>query len=217
MNTSNGESITKGNGNGLQPAVLLIGPTGSGKSPLGDYLEKVGFNGELCTHFDFGSSLRRVARREDIIAGLTEPDIAFVSTVLKGGALLENDKFYIAERIITHFAQKAGIGNNHYLVLNGLPRHVEQAIDVDRLVSVRFLLHLCCTPQVVAERIRMNTGGDRTGRNDDSPAEIQKKIRLFQKRTIPLLEYYRSRGVIVKDIDVNVDTTPMQIVNTLVL
>ena len=217
MNTSSSESNREPPGSGLQPAILLIGPTGSGKSPLGDHLERAGFNGKPCFHFDFGSSLRRVARGEDGVTGLTDTDIEFVSTLLKGGALLEKEKFYIAERIMRYFALQTKIGIGHYLVLNGLPRHVEQAKDVDSMADVKYLINLHCTPEVVIKRIRMNTGGDRMGRIDDSPEEIQRKLQLFQNRTLPLLEHYKSHGTRVQSIDIHVETTPRQIVDGLAI
>ena len=42
-------------------AVVLLGPTGSGKTPLGEWLEAKGLGGRRCHHFDFGTRLRRVA------------------------------------------------------------------------------------------------------------------------------------------------------------
>ena len=45
----------------MNKAILLLGPTGSGKSPLGDELEANGLNGRRCLHFDFGRRLRRAA------------------------------------------------------------------------------------------------------------------------------------------------------------
>jgi hypothetical protein len=44
--------------------MLLIGPTGVGKTPFGSCLEKNGFRGRRCLHFDFGHELRTVAQQE---------------------------------------------------------------------------------------------------------------------------------------------------------
>ena len=40
-------------------AILLLGPTGSGKTPLGELMERRGFGGRRCRHFDLGDRLRR--------------------------------------------------------------------------------------------------------------------------------------------------------------
>ena len=53
--------------------ILLIGPTGSGKTPFGDYLEQHGIADRACLHFDFGSSLRSAA--QGILPGFTEEEI----------------------------------------------------------------------------------------------------------------------------------------------
>ena len=45
----------------LPHALLLIGPTGSGKTPLGELLERSGLWGRPCRHFDFGERMRRIA------------------------------------------------------------------------------------------------------------------------------------------------------------
>jgi len=71
----------------LHQAVLLLGPTGSGKTPLGDALQREGFGGRRCHHFDFGEQLRHATGVGD---GLDAADIAFVRKVLEEGALLEN-------------------------------------------------------------------------------------------------------------------------------
>ncbi len=45
----------------IPKAILLLGPTGSGKTPLGQALEKKGLAGRRCVHFDFGANLREIA------------------------------------------------------------------------------------------------------------------------------------------------------------
>lgn len=41
-------------------AILITGPPGAGKSPLGDYLEKQRPKGKILWHFDFGCQLREI-------------------------------------------------------------------------------------------------------------------------------------------------------------
>ena len=58
-----------------------------------------------------------------------------------------------------------------------------------------------------------NTGGDRSKRMDDSLAEIQGKLKIFQGRTQPLCRHYKNKGIPVHQISVNVNTTPEQMVD----
>jgi adenylate kinase family enzyme len=44
----------------IPKAILLLGPTGSGKTPLGQVLEERGLWGHTCMHFDFGANLREI-------------------------------------------------------------------------------------------------------------------------------------------------------------
>ena len=196
------------------PAILLVGPTGSGKTPLGDMLEKVGCVGTRCCHLDFGKCLRNIADGGDWPDGFTEEDVAFVSEVLMKGVLLENERFYIAEKILKNFISQNNMEADQFVVLNGLPRHIEQAEDVDGILDVRFVLYLRCAADVVFQRIRKNTGGDREGRTDDTEEEVQRRLELFEKRTLPLLEHYKVRGTPVKSIDVAVHTTPEQVLSS---
>ena len=64
-------------------AVLLLGPTGAGKTPLGNYLEENGLGDCRCVHFDFGENLRMVAGGGD--TSLTLSERSFVQDVLERG------------------------------------------------------------------------------------------------------------------------------------
>jgi len=198
-------------GNERLRAILLIGPTGSGKTPLGECFERGGWRGRRCGHFDFGAQLRRVASGESIPDRLAAADRAFIDEVLQSGALLEDEQFHMAEKILRYFAEQGAIGKDGYLLLNGLPRHAGQAADVDRVVEVELVIHLRCTPEMVRRRIRTDAGGDRAGRVDDDDRLVARKLEIFRERTAPLLEHYRLQGVPVEEVEVTEETDPEQI------
>ncbi len=182
---------------GTQPAVsamLLIGPTGAGKTPFGSCLEKNGFRGMRCLHFDFGQELRNLAQQDSAPEGFSHEEHAFIREVLEKGLLLENEHFPIAAKIIDAFIRKTACGRDDIIVLNGLPRHEDQARDIDRKIKVTNLIVLECAAEDIYKRISLNTGGDRTGRSDDGIEMVRKKLDIFHARTAPLLEHYKNSG-----------------------
>jgi adenylate kinase family enzyme len=194
------------------PGILLVGPTGAGKTPLGEHMEAEGLWGRRAFHFDFGRQLRDIAAGAVRPGLLAEDDLAVVRASLATGALLENETFHIARDILLSFLASRGCGPGDVLVMNGLPRHVGQARDLDGILGMRGVVHLDCSPAVVQQRIRSNAGGDREGREDDSLAFVARKLELFRNRTFPLLDHYRGLGVRLFDVDVQVNTTPLEIV-----
>jgi adenylate kinase len=188
-------------------AVLLLGPTGAGKSPLGEALERSGWNGRRCLHFDFGAELRRAESIPEDFPDLVTDDRAVIHAVLTEGALLEARHFSIVRKILERFLRDQGAGAGNLVVLNGLPRHQGQASALEAFVDLRRIILLDASAEVIGERIRQNAAGDRGGRIDDSPEEIEKKLALFVKRTKPLLGYYAAKGIPSVVLSVSVGST----------
>ena len=140
---------------------------------------------------------RAAAARGPIRFRLSRADLAVVRRSLATGALLEDSQFPIAARIFEGFLRAAHSGPDDLIVLNGLPRHAGQALEMDRLADVIAIVELVASPAVIRERIRRDTGGDRKGRIDDSAADIGKKLDIFMKWTRPLIDHYRIRGAAV--------------------
>jgi len=192
-------------------ALLLIGPTGAGKTPLGEHAEQHGYNGHSCTHFDFGEALRHIDVTKITVGSLTSTDITFIHKVLTEGALLEDETFYIAEELIKAHIRKSKLTPSDYLLLNGLPRHIGQANAIDKIVNIEKVIHLHCTPETVYARISQNSGGDRTSRTDDTTKEIAKKLKIFETRTKPLLKHYTDLNIPITTIEITPHSTPESI------
>ncbi len=193
-------------------ALLLLGPTGAGKSPLGDLLEEQGLNGRRCVHFDFGANLRSVAATGQLpstgqaLAKLTEADRAVIRQSLQTGALLENEHFSVAAKVLLGVIEALRLTAADLLVLNGLPRNVGQARDMDPLVKVVRIVVLEGSAQVIHQRIRLDSGGDRGGRVDDDVRLIERKLATFHERTAPLIDHYAEQGATVHRLEVDVHT-----------
>jgi adenylate kinase family enzyme len=191
-------------------AILLLGSTGSGKTPLGDHLEKVLLWNRRCHHFDFGANLRAVVAGDGAESFTTE-EIQFLRRVLKEGILLEAEQFPLAARILDAFIARKGVRTADLLVLNGLPRHLEQAKAMERKVAVIGVVQLECDVHTVAERLRRNSGGDRAQRADDMEALVARKLVIYEERTRPLLDHYRGQDIRILKVPVGIKTQPAEI------
>ena len=177
-----------------QPAIVLLGPTGAGKTPLGVLFTKQGLHGHRCVHFDFGENLRDVVARGEPDAVVSPQDIALLRRVLESGALLEDREFPIAQRVLASFLQYQGVDSDTIVVMNGLPRHVGQARALSESLLVRHVICLQCPADVVWQRIASNTGGDRGHRADDDRADVERKLEIYAQRTAPLVGFFASGG-----------------------
>ena len=193
-------------------ALLLIGPTGSGKSPLGALLEKrMGW-----VHFDFGHQLRLVARGEEI-PGITESDRKYVKELLLSHLLIPNEKFVIVEKILKYFLER----NVHApgIILNGLPRHLGQALDVSGILDVKRVAVLDCSLQDSVQRVALRTKGlssDHSGRTDDLPSAINEKFAIYTRESTPIIDHYQNTGAHVVRIAVETGTNEAQIATQII-
>jgi adenylate kinase family enzyme len=142
-------------------------------------------------------------------------EIRFLRRVLKEGVLLEAEHFPLAVRILDAFIARKGVRAADLLLLNGLPRHVEQARAMESKVTVINVVQLDCDARTVAERLRRNSGGDRAQRADDMEALVARKLAIYEERTRPLLDYYRSQGVRILKVPVGVKTQPAEMAGLL--
>ena len=170
-------------------AILLLGPTGVGKSPLGDRLASRGFLGRKAHHLDFGHALRSAASDEAPSSYLPE-ELHFIRGILEQGLLLEDEHFPLARKILANALGRFGFCSDDLVVLNGIPRHIGQAKDIESLFKVHALVVLDCPADAVYCRLRENAGGDRDVRQDDGVELVQKKLALFHERTRPLIDHF---------------------------
>ena len=187
-------------------AAVLLGPTGSGKTPLGDWLEVHGLRGRRCCHFDFGTQLRHTAGGSEPPDGLGPDDIAFVRHALATGALLDDEHFPIAEAVLRGFLAERQVERDALVVLNGLPRHIGQARGLDAVVEVIAVVELCCTPECALARVRANAGGDRSERIDDDAEAVRRRLNVYDRYTRPLIDFYRRRGAAILTLETRDDT-----------
>jgi len=193
-----------------QEAILLLGPTGAGKTPLGELVEARGLAGRRCLHFDFGENLRQIADGKAAETPLDQEELEIVKASLRTGDLLADEHFEIARKILLSFLRRHGAGCKDLVILNGLPRHVGQAEAMAQMIDVRMVVRLSCSDRAIIERIRLDAGGDRAGRIDDDTESVRRRLAVFRRRTALLAAYYAERGPKTIKIEVTATTTPAE-------
>lgn len=191
----------------LPPAMLLVGPTGAGKSPLGEEVQRR--SGWL--HFDFGLSLRSIASGSNS-CGLDPGQIDVVRELVERNALFPEESFPLAKRILG--SALAGSAPARGLILNGLPRTVSQAVAMESIVTLRGLVFLDCPTAAVMTRVERRARGlgtDHAGRADDTKGQVLRKLMLFEEQTRPMLEHYRNRGVPLKVLSVDAESSEVEL------
>jgi len=193
----------------LPIGMLLLGPTGSGKTPLGQLLSNQGFGRWRFYHFDFGHQLRTAASGSLSSRLFDDNERQLIAEILRSGRLLTNEEFFIAERLLRSFLAQCPqmSGRAEIVVLNGLPRNVFQAERVADIVTIRLVVTLDCNEDVVFRRIESNAGGDRIGRQDDGLDLVSRKLVLYEQETKPLRDFYKSRGVPIVELPVTASST----------
>lgn len=195
------------------PVALLIGPSGSGKSPLGAEIARRGLPGiRQIHHFDFGEHLRRICRGDNL-AKLGPVDLAYVRSIMNG-SLLADDHLYIAERIIAGFCKERNVvAGRDLLLLNGMPRSVSQARFLQK-AGIRYVCVVvleCDSDVAAARRVMAERGGgheDRRGRGDAGVEVSRRKQASYQNDTLPLVPFLEYAGVRLVRVAATVTTTP---------
>ncbi len=164
---------------------LVFGPNGIGK---GTNAVAVGtLPGYL--HFSTGDMFRAlVARVKDGTASELELRI---DKIMKSGGLVDDETTVNLARENLESAVGDGRFNpeTDYLLLDGLPRNVEQAKMIEPFIEVCGVLHITAAREVAVARI---TGrAQKEGRKDDQDAEaVGRRLDIFFVNAARILAYY---------------------------
>lgn len=169
--------------------VLLIGAPGSGKGTQGVRIAER----YRIPHISSGQLLRDHVERGSDLGRAVEPFLA-------RGDLVPDD---LVLAMITE--ELAGPSAADGYVLDGFPRNVAQAQAAERTAELDdrldAVLFLDLPPQEVFDRLAERAR--RSDRPDDQEeATVRHRLRVYEDRTHPLLDHYRSRGLLVP-IDAN--------------
>lgn len=183
---------------------VIFGPPGSGKGTYASRLQKK-LNVDV---FATGDILREIMKEGTSLGKK-------VKSFVEKGQLVPDETVIqvLKERMARSF-------NRNGFILDGFPRTIEQAKELDKLINIDAVINLTVPDWIIIERLSTrrickncgevyNTrflkpkvegicdkcGGELYQRPDDTPSVIKDRIGVYERQTQPILQYYRGKKV----------------------
>jgi adenylate kinase len=182
-----------------RPAIILLGAPGAGKGTQGKILGTI----PRFFHCECGNVFRSLDTRTAL--GQKFVEYSSRGELVPDELTVELWKTQVANWSDVH-VYKPDID---YLVLDGIPRNVEQAKIMNQFIEVEQVFHLSCPDRGELAR-RMRKRALKDNRIDDAnESVIQRRIETYEAETKPILDFYPDE--IICQIDAT--KAPVQVIN----
>lgn len=190
--------------------LVLFGPPGAGKGTQAQLLkDQLGVvhiaSGDLFrNHLRLGTPLgRRIS--EYVNKGLLVPDAITINIVMERVLVLTSTAGFMLDGFPRNTHQAEALEAALVGDARALDKVVAIAVPQEALVqrmSGRYTCRQCQSPHAVADPRAaprcQQCGGELYQRSDDTAEAIQKRIQVYDQETVPVLEFYRGRGLLAE-------------------
>jgi adenylate kinase len=182
-----------------RPAIILLGAPGAGKGTQGKILGMI----PRFFHCECGNVFRSLDTRTPL--GQKFVEYSSRGELVPDELTVELWKTQVSNWSDMH-VYKPDID---YLVLDGIPRNVDQARIISQFINVEQVFHLSCPDRAELAR-RMRKRALKENRIDDAnEVVIQRRIATYEEETKPILDFFPDE--IICDIDAT--KAPVQVIN----
>ncbi|MGQ1889668.1 adenylate kinase [Thermophagus sp. OGC60D27] len=161
--------------------VVIFGPPGSGKGTQSEkIIAKYGF-----AHISTGDILRQEIKEQTELGKQAK---AFID---KGELVPDATIIDMLEKKLESLTTAQGV------IFDGFPRTVDQAGALKKMLrkrgeDVNVMLNLEVQREELIQRLLKR--GEVSGRSDDNLETIEKRIRVYEEQTAPVIEFYKAEG-----------------------
>jgi len=165
--------------------IALFGPPGAGKGTQSEFL--------VSKYNLFYISTGDLLRKE--IAEKTRLGLEAQSSIASGGLVSDEIIVQIIEKTITDNPDSNGF------LFDGFPRTYIQAYILEGLMLKLNTSLNCLISLAVPEEesvARLLNRGKTSGRSDDNEKVIRNRLKEYNEKTIPVLQFYRDKGIFIE-------------------
>ena len=161
--------------------LVFLGPPGSGKGTQAKILSE---NMNI-VHISTGEIFRQQ------ITENTDYGI-MINQYLKKGCLVPDN---ITNKIVENKINEKG--STRGFILDGYPRTINQAGFLESIATIDFVINFIISKKTTIARILKRKDLDREKRNDDMEEVIEKRLKEYNFKTKPLIDYYEKKSILI--------------------
>jgi len=162
---------------GIKMRIIMLGGPGSGKSTYSEYLVKH----FRIPHVYTGDMMRDLAKQDTPIGRKVR------SALDKGNYV---DTKIVLDTLETRLQNK---DTERGYVLDGFPRSMEQVKEMEkRNIGYDHVVYLDVAEKEVGRRLMSR------GRADDKPDIIKQRLKVYEKETVPIIDYFKDNMITIK-------------------
>ena len=165
--------------------VILFGAPGAGKGTQAKFL----INEFDLIQISTGDMLREAVKHQTEVGKKVE-------NIMANGDLVPDEIIFslISDRLNDKDEKKG-------FIFDGFPRNLKQAekleqIMIQRNINLDFVFHIDVNEDILTSRIENRAKQEKTIRKDDTSAVLIERLKVYNRETKPVLDYYSKKKVL---------------------